>query len=50
MSELRDSGEVTGGPAPFSKKDAEEFANQLKKFLQKMNKLKNIMNNNKALR
>ncbi|MBL0687207.1 MAG: YaiI/YqxD family protein [Sulfurospirillum sp.] len=50
MSELRDSGEVTGGPAPFSKKDAEEFANQLNKFLQKMNKLKNIMNNNKELR
>ncbi|WP_024953755.1 YaiI/YqxD family protein [Sulfurospirillum arcachonense] len=35
MSELRDSGEVTGGPAPFSKKDAEGFANQLNKFLQK---------------
>ncbi|HIP30079.1 MAG TPA: YaiI/YqxD family protein [Sulfurospirillum arcachonense] len=35
MSELRDSGEVTGGPAPFSKKDAEGFANQLNAFLQK---------------
>lgn len=38
MSELRDSGEVTGGPAPFSKKDAEEFANQLNKFLQSKNR------------
>ncbi len=35
MSELRDSGEVTGGPAPFSKKNAEGFANQLNSFLQK---------------
>ncbi len=35
MSELRDSGEVTGGPAPFSKKDAESFANQLNAFLQR---------------
>ncbi len=35
MSELRDSGEVTGGPAPFSKKNAEGFANQLNAFLQK---------------
>ncbi len=35
MSELRDSGEVTGGAAPFSKKDAESFANQLNAFLQR---------------
>ncbi len=35
MSEIRDSGEVTKGPAPFSKKDAESFANQLNSFLQK---------------
>jgi len=35
MSELRDSGEITGGPAPFSKKNAESFANQLNAFLQK---------------
>jgi len=35
MSEIRDSGEVTGGPAPFGKKDAEGFANQLNAFLQK---------------
>lgn len=36
MSELRDSGEVTGGPAPFGKKDVENFANQLNSFLQKI--------------
>ena len=38
MSELRDSGEITGGPAPFSKKDAESFANQLNAFLQRKKK------------
>jgi len=36
MQEIRDSGEVTKGPAPFSQKDAQEFANQLNKFLQAM--------------
>ena len=35
MQELRDSGEVTKGPAAFSQKDAQSFANQLNKFLQK---------------
>lgn len=35
MQELRDSGEVTKGPAPFSQKDSQNFANQLNKFLQK---------------
>lgn len=34
MTEIRESGEITGGPKPFSKKDAEGFANQLNKFLQ----------------
>ena len=34
MTEIRESGEMTRGPAPFSKKDAEGFANQLNKFLQ----------------
>jgi len=34
MQELRDSGEVTKGPAAFSSKDAQCFANQLNKFLQ----------------
>ena len=35
MQEIRDSGEITKGPAPFSQKDAQSFANQLNKFLQK---------------
>ena len=35
MQDIRDSGEITGGPAPFNKKDAHEFANQLNKFLTK---------------
>jgi len=34
MAEIRDSGEMTRGPAPFDKKNAEGFANQLNKFLQ----------------
>ncbi len=35
MQEIRDSGEITKGPAPFGKKDAYEFANQLNSFLAK---------------
>ena len=35
MQDLRDSGEVTSGPAPFSQKNTHEFANQLDKFLTK---------------
>lgn len=35
MQEIRDSGEITKGPAPFFQKDAQSFANQLNKFLQK---------------
>lgn len=35
MSEIRDSGEMTKGPAPFDKKNAERFANQFNAFLQK---------------
>jgi len=35
MQSIRDSGEVTKGPKPFSAKDAQMFANQLNKFLQK---------------
>lgn len=35
MEELRDSGEVTKGPAPFCQKNAQSFANQLNSFLQK---------------
>ncbi len=34
MQEIRDSGEVTKGPAAFGTKDAQQFANQLNKFLQ----------------
>jgi uncharacterized protein len=33
MSELRDSGIITGGPATFGKKDRQTFANQLDSFL-----------------
>jgi len=35
MEEIRDSGETTKGPAPFSQKDAHEFANQLHRFFTK---------------
>ena len=38
MQEIRDSGEMTKGPAPFSQKDAQQFANSLNNFLQKYNK------------
>ncbi|PRM96173.1 YaiI/YqxD family protein [Arcobacter cryaerophilus] len=33
MESIRDSGEITGGPKPFSQKDAQRFANQLNSFL-----------------
>ena len=35
MQAIRESGEMTKGPAPFGKKDAYEFANQLNAFLTK---------------
>ncbi len=35
MQEIRASGERTKGPAPFGKKDAQQFANQLNSFLAK---------------
>jgi hypothetical protein len=35
MQEIRDSGEMTKGPAPFNAKDAQKFANSLNNFLQK---------------
>ena len=38
MQEIRDSGETTKGPAPFSQKDAQQFANSFNAFLQKYNK------------
>lgn len=38
MQEIRDSGEITKGPAPFNQKDAQQFANSFNAFLQKYNK------------
>ena len=38
MDEIRSSGEMTKGPAPFGPKDAHQFANQLNAFLTKYNK------------
>jgi uncharacterized protein YaiI (UPF0178 family) len=38
IQEIRDSGEITKGPAPFSQKDAQQFANSFNAFLQKYNK------------
>lgn len=35
MQEIRQYGEVTKGPAPFSQKDASHFANKLNQFLTK---------------
>ena len=35
MEKIRESGEITKGPAAFSSKDAELFANQLNMFVQK---------------
>ena len=35
MQSIRDSGEITKGPAPFGQKDSQNFANQFNKFLQK---------------
>jgi len=35
MQEIRDSGEMTKGPAAFSLKDSQQFANSLNSFLQK---------------
>lgn len=35
MESIRESGEMTRGPKPFSQKDAHEFANQLNAFLAK---------------
>ncbi len=36
MENIRDSGEVTKGPAPFGQKDTQNFANSFNKFLQSM--------------
>lgn len=39
MQEIRDSGEITKGPASFTTKDAQKFANTLNNFLQQNNKI-----------
>lgn len=36
MTDLRDAGQITGGPAPFGKKDIQNFANALDRFLAKL--------------
>ena len=41
FNELRDNGMMTGGPAAFSKKDRQNFANQLDSFLIRQLKLEN---------
>ena len=41
MSELRDSGMITGGPATFSKKNRQAFANGLDSFLIRQLKTEN---------
>ncbi len=38
LYELRDSGVVTGGPAPLNNRDREAFANQLDIFLTRLGK------------
>jgi uncharacterized protein YaiI (UPF0178 family) len=38
MQEMREAGEITGGPKAFGQKDARKFANQLNAFLSRMNK------------
>lgn len=40
MEELRGGGVDTGGPAPFSQRDGQNFANQLDRHLHKYGKLK----------
>ncbi|MBZ0334245.1 hypothetical protein MARI_19320 [Marinobacter sp. JH2] len=35
MEEMRNAGQVTGGPAPFGQTDRKEFANKLDRWLQK---------------
>ena len=42
LGELRDNGMITGGPAAFSKKDRQAFANQLDSFLVRQMKAENV--------
>jgi len=41
LSDLRNSGEITGGPAVFNQKDRQAFANQLDSFLVRQLKSEN---------
>ncbi len=41
LGELRDGGLITGGPAAFSPKDRQAFANQLDRFLMRQLKIEN---------
>ena len=38
LTDLRNNGLITGGPAPFSQKDVHNFANKLESFLVKYKK------------
>lgn len=43
MQEIRDSGEITKGPAPFNQKDAQQFTNSLNAFFCKnITKIKDL--------
>ena len=42
LGELRENGMITGGPAAFSKKDRQAFANQLDSFLVRQMKAENV--------
>ena len=42
LGELRDNGMITSGPAAFSKKDRQAFANQLDSFLVRQIKTENV--------
>jgi len=35
MESIRDSGEITKGPAPFGQNDSQNFANSFNEFLQR---------------
>jgi hypothetical protein len=35
MEEMRNAGQVTGGPAPFGQSDRKEFADKLDRWLQR---------------
>jgi hypothetical protein len=43
LGELRDNGMITSGPAAFSKKDRQAFANQLDSFLIRQIKIENMV-------